>query len=124
MKHCCSFKADDIYYLADTELYPERKLSVGFCPVCGKPVAELFQIRFDNTVERQVYAGIDANEIVVKNQDSILYSARTCNYKRFKSKPFGWKYGVNKVVYLKGKEYIRQYAYDFYGNKEIVKVIG
>ena len=59
----------------------------------------------------------------MKNKDSILYSSRECNYKRFKSKPFGWKYGVNKTVIVKGKERIRQYAYDFYGNKEIIKEI-
>ena len=123
MQHCCKFKADDIYFLADTEIYPVRKLSIGFCPICGKPVAELFQIRFDDAVEKTSYSGIKANEIVVKNQDSILYSARECNYRRFKSKPFGWKYGVNKAAIVKGKECIRQYAYDFYGNKEMIKQI-
>ncbi len=123
MNHCCKFKADDIYFLADTELYPLRKLSIGFCPICNKPVAELFQIRFDNNYERQTYTGIEANEIVLKHKDSILYSARECNYQKFKSKPFGWKYGVNKLVLIKGKEHIRQYAYDFYGNKEMIKQI-
>lgn len=123
MQHCCKFKADDIYFLADTEIYPMRKISIGFCPICGKPVAELFQIRFDDAVEKTSYSGIEANEIVIKNQDSILYSARECNYRRFKSKPFGWKYGVNKAAIVKGKECIRQYAYDFYGNKEMIKQI-
>lgn len=121
MNHCCKFKADDIYFLADTEIYLHRKLSVGFCPICGKPVAELLQIRFDNNIERETYLGIKANEIVAKNKDSILYSFKECNYRRFKSKPFGWKYGLNKAVIVKGKERIRQYACDFYGNKEIIK---
>ena len=121
MHHCCRFRADDIYFLAETELYPYRKLSVGFCPECGKPVAELYQIRFDGTTEKQGYSGIKANEAVLNNRDAILYSARECNYRRFKSKPFGWKYGVNKTVVIKGKERVRQYAYDFYGNKEVVK---
>lgn len=123
MNHCCKFKADDIYFLSDTEIYPQRKLMVGFCPVCGKPVAELFQIRFDNVIERNVYSGIKANEIVARNKDSILFSSRECNYRRFKSKPYGWKYGVNKRVYVNGKDCIRQYAYDFYGNKELIKEI-
>ena len=123
MFHCCKFKADDIYFLADTEIYPQRKLSVGFCPICGKPVAELFQIRFDNTVEREVCSGIKANEVVTKNKESILYSLRECNYRRFKSKPFGWRYGINKMVLSKGQERIRQYAQDFYGNKELIKEI-
>lgn len=121
MNHCCKFKADDVYYLAATELYPQRKLSIGYCPICGKPVAELYLLRFDDTVERRVYSGIKANEVMLKNADAILYSARECNYRRFKSKPYGWKYGVNKTVIVKGKECIRQYAYDFYGNKELIK---
>ena len=123
MQHCCKFKADDIYFLAATELYPQRKLSVGFCPKCDKPVAELYQVRFDGTVEKHKYSGFKADEIVLKNQDSILYSARECNYRRFKSKPFGWKYGVNRAVIIKGKESIRQFAYDFYGNSELIKEI-
>jgi len=123
MNHCCKFKADEVYFLADTEIYPERKLSIGFCPICGKPVAELFLVRFDDTVEQYSYSGIRANSIVFENKDSILYSANECNYRRFKSKPFGWKYGVNKTVILDGREHIRQYAYDFYGNKEMIKQI-
>jgi len=123
MQHCCKFKAEDIYFLADTELYPQRKISIGFCPVCGKPVAELFQVRFDNTYEKKNYTGVSANKILNDNKDSILYSAKECNYMRFKSKPFGWKYGVNKSVFIKGQERIRQYAYDFYGNKEMIKQI-
>lgn len=123
MHHCCKFKADDIYFLADTELYPQRKLSIGFCPICEKPVAELFQVRFDNTVERETYSGLKANEIVENNKESIIYSMRECNYLRFKSKPFGWKYGINKAVVINGKERIRQYAHDFYGNKELIKEI-
>ena len=123
MKHCCRFKADDIYFLADTELYPKRQLSVGFCPICGKPVAELYQIRFDGLISRDTYTGIKANETVIKNSDSILFSARECNYLRFKSKPFGWRYGVNKTIMKNGQEYQRQYAHDFYGNKELIKEI-
>ena len=48
---------------------------------------------------------------------------RECNYLRFKSKPFGWKYGVNKLTKANGKERVKQYAYDFYGNKELIKTI-
>lgn len=123
MQHCCKFKADDIYYLKETNLFVTRKLSIGFCPICNKPVAEIVQIRFDGGYERDSVSGIRANEMVQKYKDDILYSFRDCNYLKFKSKPFGWKYGVNKSVKINGKEKIKQYAYDFYGNKEIVKTI-
>ena len=123
MRHCCKFSADDIYYLAETNLFVKRKLSVGFCPICDKPVAELVQIRFDGKYECQIESGLSANELMLKLKDDILYSLKDCNYRRFKSKPFGWKYGVNKQVKLNGKNRISQYAYDFYGNKEIIKTI-
>ena len=123
MRHCCQFKADDIYYLKETNLYVTRKLNIGFCPICKKPVSELILIRFDGVIERERYSGYRAQEIAMKYKDDILYSQRECNYLKFKTKPFGWKYGVNKSVKISGEERVRQYAYDFYGNKEVIKII-
>ena len=122
MRHCCQFKADEIYYLEETSLYVNRKLSIGFCPICKKPVAELVEISFTGAVERNRASGIKANDLMIELKDQIKYSMRDCNYQKFKSKPFGWKYGVNKAGKIKGKECIRQYAYDFYGNKELIKI--
>ena len=122
MRHCCQFKADEIYYLEETSLYVNRKLSIGFCPICEKPVAELVEISFTGSVERNRASGIRANDLMIELKDQIKYSMRECNYQKFKSKPFGWKYGVNKSAKIKGKEYVRQYAKDFYGNIELIKV--
>lgn len=122
MRHCCQFKADEIYYLEETSLYVNRKLSIGFCPICEKPVAELVEISFTGSVERNRASGIKANDLMIELKDQIKYSMRECNYQKFKSKPFGWKYGVNKSAKIKGKEYVRQYAKDFYGNIELIKV--
>lgn len=123
MRHCCSFRADDIYFLKETNLFTTRKLSIGFCPICCKPVAELLEIRFDGKIEKKFESGLKANDLMLSLKDDILYSLRECNYLKFKSKPFGWKYGVNKLANIKGKERIKQYAYDFYGNKEVVKLV-
>ena len=122
MRHCCEFKADDIYYLKETNLYVSRKLSIGFCPICQKPVAELVEISFTGAIKRTRYSGIKADFLLNDMEEDVLYSMRECNYLRCKTKPFGWKYGVNKSGKVKGKECIRQYAYDFYGNKELIKV--
>ena len=74
MYHCVKFSADEVYYLKDTDLCEKRILSVGFCPICNKPVAELLEYSFTG--------------------------------------------GINKC----GKDgKIRQYACDFYGNKELIK---
>ena len=123
MRHCCVFKPEDIYYLSETELYADRKLSIGTCPICKKFVAEFTATRFDDSKEIVRKSEYKAYDLVNKYKKDILYSMRECNYARFKSKPFGWRYGVNKVVKINGKERCRQYAVDFYGNKELVKVI-
>ena len=123
MRHCCKFNPDDVYYLRETSLYVYRMFSIGFCPICGKPVAEIYQVRFDGKPERDSWVGIRANEAMQKYSDEILYSMREANYRNFKSKPYGWKYGVNRSYKNKntGLENIKQYAYDFYGNKELIK---
>lgn len=121
MRHCCQFKADDIYYLEENDLYINRKLSIGFCPICQKPVAELSQESFVGKIEKSTFSGIKANKIANELKDEIKYSMRECNYLKFKAKPYGWKYGINKSVKIKGREYLKQYAKDFYGNKELIK---
>ena len=121
MRHCCQFKADEIYFLVETPLFTERKLYVGFCPICSKPVAELLEVSFSGSIQRNRYSGLKANEILIELKNQIKFSASQCNYWKIKSKPYGWKYGINKSVKIKGKEYIRQYAKDFYGNKELIK---
>ena len=123
MQHCCKFKPAEIYFLADTTIFSYRKLSIGFCPICEKPVAELTQWRFDGVFDSIKKAGIKAHNLMMEIKDQIEYSAKECNYSKFKSKPFGWKYGINRSGKRKNREVIEQYACDFYGNKELIKVI-
>ena len=120
MRHCCQFKADDIYYLNDTELFSNRTLAIGFCPICNVPVAELIEYGINGGINKISLAGMNANNLMLDMKDEILYSIKDLNYKKLKSKPFGWKYGVNKET-KNGK--IKQYAYDFYGNKELIKTM-
>ena len=123
MRHCSYFKANDRYFLIETDIFTFRELAVGICPICLKPIAELIQQRFDGKVLKKVFSGDKVNSLIQKLKDEILYSASECNYLKFKQKPFGWKYGVNKSVRKNSKEVLVQYAYDFYGNKELVKTI-
>lgn len=121
MRHCCQFKPDDTYYLADSEHFSSRLLSIGFCPICNKPVAELTQWRFDGKLFKEKAVGIRANTMMLELKDQIIYSASTLNYKKFKTKPYGWKYGINKSFKCGNQEKIKQYACDFYGNKERIR---
>lgn len=123
MRHCVNFTPKETYYLKETSLYIYRMLTIGFCPVCEKPAAELYQVRFDGKPERYSWTGIDADEHVDKLSGEILYSVKSLNYKRAKSKPYGWRYGVNQSSKNNktGKITVKQYACDFYGSKELVK---
>lgn len=121
MRHCCQFNPDDVYYLRDNDLFSSRKLSIGFCPICSKPVAELSEWRFDGVMNKTSVSGVRANDLMLGLRDEIVYSLREYNYSKFKSKPFGWVYGVNKSVKTGRRELTKQYACDFYGNKELVK---
>ncbi len=121
MRHCCQFNPDDVYYLRDNDLFSSRKLSIGFCPICSKPVAELSEWRFDGVMNKVSVSGVRANDLMLGLREEIVYSLREYNYSKFKSKPFGWVYGVNKSVKSGRRELTKQYACDFYGNKELVK---
>ena len=119
MYHCQRFSADEVYYLKDTDLYSNRILSVGFCPMCNKPVAELIEYTFTGAINKIVVSGINAHNLMLELKDAIVHSANDI-CRQTKSKPFGWKYGINKC----GKDgKIKQYACDFYGNKELIKQI-
>ena len=85
MRHCCQFKADDIYYLEENDLYINRKLSIGFCPICQKPVAELFQESFAGKIEKNTFYGVKANKIAFELKDEIKYSMCEYNYLKFKT---------------------------------------
>ena len=120
MRHCCQFRADEIYYLKDNNIYTTRVLSIGFCPICKRPVAELIEYSFAGSENRVVLSGIHAQYLMYQLQGDILYSSGDVHYRKIKSKPYGWKYGVNKET---GTGKVKQYACDFYGNNELIKTI-
>ena len=120
MYHCISFNADEIYNLKETDIYTKRVLSVGFCPICNKPVAELIEYNFAGGSNKTIISGINAHNMMLGLKDDIVCSALKKNRVISKSRPFGWKYGVNKES---KNGTVRQYACDFYGNKELVKKI-
>ena len=118
MQHCCKFEPTEIYFLVENSIYSNRTLSFGYCPICSKPVAELKEWSFDGKLCTIKKAGKTVNNFIMRYKNEIEYSSSGVNYLKFKSKPFGWRYGVNKSYKI-----IRQYAKDFYGNKELIKTI-
>lgn len=123
MQHCCKFNPIETYYLKDSENYSSRTLAFGYCPICSKPVAELREWSYDGILSTIKCAGNKVNNFINRFSEEIEYSSNSINKLRFKSRPFGWKFGVNKVFKQNGKVVIKQFAKDFYGNTELIKII-
>ena len=125
MRHCCSFDAFDIWYLIDTPEFLNRTLFIGVCPICNKHVSVLYQKNIKTNslavIKKVGESSMDFSEKLISD---ILYSRNSINKMKFKPKPFGWKYGVNKQKINKdGSVVVEQYSVDFDGNSELIKKI-
>lgn len=123
MRHCCKFDAYDIWYLKDSDEFVNRTLFIGVCPICNKRVAELSQRNIKTNVYLTIKkVGESAGVFTASFLKDRAYSRNALNRMNAKSKPYGWRYGVNKEKKKKdGTLYVEQYSVDFYGNSELVK---
>jgi len=122
MRHCCNFDASDIWYLNDNEDYTNRTLFIGVCPICGKNVCELSQRKIKtNSFFSVKKVGESAADFIINLAQDKQYARSDINKMKFVSKPFGWRYGVNRFVSSKNGSSIEQYAVDFNGNSELIK---
>lgn len=119
MHHCAEFSACDIWQLKKNEEYSKRQLNIGFCPVCGKAVAELVERNKDGKFKFTQKVGSKADKLCYKLSREIDYKSSTLTLSKFRPKLYGWVYGVNKAN--NSSKMLEQYAYDFYGNKVLVK---
>lgn len=118
MLHCVSFKHSKVLFLFDNSSFRHRYIKVGFCPKCKRTVIELFEERkVDGKQFVETKTGIEAINFLSKINNNIDYSTER---KREKNLPISWRFGVN-VQNKNGT--IKQYASDFRGTKELVKVM-
>ena len=66
----------------------------------------------------QSISGVRANEICKKLAPEIDFKMSSLTLAKMRPKVYGWLYGINKEC-VGGVE---QYACDFYGNSELVKI--
>ena len=123
MRHCCEFDAFDIWYLKDNDEFSNRTFFIGICPICEKSVCILVQRKIKtNSFISTKKAGKSAVDFTDMLRREKVLSRNELNRMKFKSRPFGWRYGVNKQVKSKdGKISIEQYAVDFNGSAELIK---
>lgn len=121
MQHCLIFKPLDIWFLSPTNEYFKRKINIGFCPICGAPVAEYWQFEKGGNAYCQRFTGVEANNICEKLKSQIEFKGNSVRLAKMRERAYGWVYGVNKLT-PDGNE-VMQFAKDFYGNEELVKKI-
>ena len=124
MRHCNSvFKAQDIWFLLDTEKYSQRKLYLAACPICNKDIVLFSCFNKENqTYQEQYFYSGGAKRVREKYKKDV--ASTMLGFKDKYKAPYGFKYGKNKEIKKDGKIIaIEQYACDFWGNKVLVKKI-
>ena len=121
MRHCIDFEPLDVWFLKPSNKFFKRKINIGFCPICGKPVAEYWQFKKSGKCYFQTLSGIKANEVCKSLISEIDFKMSTLTLAKMRQKLYGWLYGINKENNNQGT--IEQYASDFYGNTELVKTL-
>lgn len=118
--HCnLKFEANIVWFLSELKNYRDRRLEVGFCPVCNKPV-----VRYTAVYKRNNRL---LNVLVTKSKAVYLmhlfepYILSTSNDIIPPSKLYGFRYGINKIIKKGKKQFLQQKASDFFGNTELVK---
>ena len=123
MRHCCEFDAFDIWYLNDDTEFSNKVVFIGICPICKKQVCVITKKNIKtNSIITIKKIGDIVPQFLKEISKDVAYSRNRINQMKYISRPFSWRYGVNKEKTDKnGNTYIEQYAKDFYGNSELVK---
>lgn len=112
MFHCTKFRHIDIWFLEPNDLFENRKLYIGVCPICRKPIAELVEYRkTDNQKFISTYSEHKYKKITDKERYNTIYRAAE---KKFKKSLYQWIYGETRET----KNGIKHFACDFFGAKK------
>ena len=115
-------KFTKVYFLVDSKKFKNRKLKVGYCPVCRTSIAILTEKRkADNEVFSDFYKGERALTIIKKEKKNVLFII----YGQAQKIKDDWTFGINKEIKNRKGEIIeiRQYTSNFHGQKELIKTI-
>lgn len=111
----------DVWFLKDIKNFEARKLIIGLCSKCHRPVITLIEKRISDgqIFKDENITGNNAVKIINRESKRAL-----CRYFKVDANSLcGWVYGVNTEIKNKKGDttQIRQYSSDFYGKKKIVK---
>lgn len=118
-----TFNKTELWILKDTEDFEARKLIVGLCHKCRRPVATLIEKRISDgrVFVNENYTSNSAVKVIKRESKRFLSKY----YKVETSQLYGWIYGVNTEIRNKQGEVtqIRQYSSDYHGRKTLTKRI-
>jgi hypothetical protein len=111
----------DVWFLKDIKNFEARKLIIGLCSKCHRPVVTLIEKRISDGQIFQDENITGNNAVKIINRES---KRALCRY--FKVDTYslcGWVFGINTEIKNKKGDVtqVRQYSSDFYGKKKIVK---
>ena len=116
------FRAEEIWFLNDTETFKSRRLEFGVCPFCNNWILGLFER--DKLTGRLCYTRArdkKAKKMYKELQSQIDY--KKSDIAKGSKSNMGFVYGKNEIMSLNGDKVIVQKSVDFNGNEKIVKLI-
>ncbi len=123
--HCNSkFKPYVTWFLFPSGSFYNRSIEFGLCPHCNKDIACLVEYRkVDDAKFVKYVKNKDVNKLREKYRCEIDY--KSTDLLTVKGAPYSWVYGLNQMKVNKktGETTIKQSSCDFYGNKEVAKII-
>ena len=105
-------------YLNPEKQYRDRKLEVAICKVCGVLLAELTQFNINKCIYEVFRPKRKDTASFIKRMQNLEY--KIIEHPNISKSNMSYIYGVNRE-YKNGKIY--QYAVDFNGQKNLVKII-
>lgn len=108
---CKVLKWIDVWYLDNTALFFDRRLNIGRCHICKKPINTLIEVRkTDNNIFFDTKYGADAEKMAQRCLTQINYTRQDAVCA--KGKPYGLCYCNNLITKVN--------RVDFYGQRETI----
>lgn len=121
LRICCGrFHAQEVYSL-EPNGYAERILEIGDCPQCGNRVVTVCKKTYTGNWIYETCKRKKAQKLFEENKSSII-GGLIKNFRTGNKSNMGFRYGDNVEIRKKDKIEHRQYAVDFNGTRELVKL--
>ena len=114
------FRAEEVWFLYDTQKFKNRRLEIGVCPYCNNKIVGLFE---KDKITNQLYfvraRDKKAKRLYEKLKSQIDY--KKSDIPKGTKSNMGFVFGKNEIKKFDGKNVIFQKAVDFNGTEKTVK---